>query len=153
MNRQNPYIIQIGENLDPLRLKSIVCIRDFLYRFFYGLLITIIGSIISYKISIYIPIGIILLFLFLGFDGFRNVRKILKSSPLMEITDILYGNQYEKIYVNNERLLNMIENMAGYDALLSFFSNYIKSQFRMFMIMIILIIIPCITMHIYNFVK
>lgn len=132
MNRQNPYVIQIIESMEPLKHlaieKSVVFTRNLIY----GFLVNVIFGVVFFSFWS-IPIY---LFLFLTqvFIMSMIYRFVMKHNPLAEITRIIYGNQYEKIYVNNEILLNMIEDIAFFKGMLHILGklcNYITYGFIM----------------------
>lgn len=128
LNRQNPYIIQITENMEPLRRKSLNAMTLFMRNSIIGFLMMGLGSLFSFSWMIMLILQIIW-----AYDvviGYQCIRKIMKSSPLSEITMIIYGNQYEKIYVNNERLLQMIQNMSAFDKSLDVITYYTSKQFK-----------------------
>lgn len=113
-NRANPYIVQINETTEPLRLKGIRNMAKFMRSSIAGLLITIILSF--FDISWKSRIIMIVFLVFCIVMGYLNMYKVLKISPLPRIIRILYGTQYEKIYVNNEELLKLIQQMSAYSS-------------------------------------
>lgn len=126
-NRDNPYIIQILENLEPLKSKTIESakafvkyeIMTFIFTIAFILYIRYIeGETYFFILGYWMIISIGTIFIFIS---------TYKRNPIPDITSIIYGNQYEKIYVNNERLLKMIEGMAAFDSRLSSFKQTAES--------------------------
>lgn len=141
-NRDNPYVIQLLESTESIELTSIKITREFVYT----VIVIILSGIFSLLIFL-IPFKfagilfpatatvVIVTILFL----YRILQEVLTSSPLREINQIVYGKQYERIYVNNERLLKLIQEVTNFKG-----KAYILSRvLRMFRI-ISLTIIPCV---------
>lgn len=120
-NRQNPYVIQIIESMEPLKHlaieKSVVFTRNLIY----GFLVNTIFGVLTFSLWS-IPFYLIL-FIVQMLSMSLIYRFVMKHNPLAEITRIIYGNQYEKIYVNNEILLNIIEDVAFFKGMLRVLGN------------------------------
>lgn len=144
MNRKNPYVIQLKENIEPARRKSIESVEFYLRHALYGLIIGTVGLILSFFVSLWLSGFIVIVYLYLTISGYKCLISIIKTSPLSEINDVIYGDQYEKIYVNNERLLKMIESVAAYNRAIDVTLKYIISQCKAFRFAIIFEIMVCI---------
>ena len=75
-------------------------------------------------------------------------KLVIETNPLDEVIRIIYGNEYEKIYVNNEKLLKLIEGIAAFKEKIRFLEKTFKINVRMsifesiFFILIRLLFIP-----------
>lgn len=141
-NRDNPYIIQLLESTESIELTSIKITREFVYT----VIVIILSGIFSLLIflmpfkfaGILFPATttvVIVTILFL----YRILQEVLTSSPLREINQIVYGKQYERIYVNNERLLKLIQEVTNFKG-----KAYILSRVLRMLRIISLTIIPCV---------
>lgn len=112
-NKENPYIIQISENIEPLKNQSMQASRIFTRNLIIGFLVSVLsGVLFFYPICIvaFIALWAINMIFVLG----SIFKYTMQRSPLPEIYRILYGSQYEKIYVNNEKLLQLIEAISSF---------------------------------------
>lgn len=141
LNRNNPYVIQLLESTESIELTSIKITREFVHT----VIVIILSGIVSLLIflmpmkfaGIIFPASstvVVMTILFL----YRILQEVLKSSPLREINQIVYGKQYERIYVNNERLLKLIQEVTSFEG-----KAYILSRIFKMLRKISIIIIPC----------
>lgn len=115
-NRQNPYVVQIIESMEPLKHKTLHASVIFTKYLIYSLFVSIAGCVMTFSVN-YIPF-FVLIFLCNIMVSSISFKRVISLNPIGEITRIIYGNQYEKIYVNNEVLLNIIEDIAFFKGML-----------------------------------
>lgn len=115
-NRQNPYVVQIIESMEPLKHKTLGTSVVFTKYLIYGILVATAGCVATFSVNhIHFFVLILLCGIMVSSISFKRVMSL---NPIGEITRIIYGNQYEKIYVNNEVLLNIIEDIAFFKGML-----------------------------------
>lgn len=138
-NKENPYIIQICENIEPLKVLAMDSARLFTRNLIIGFLVALCSSLLTvswvHAIIFLVVWGAEVLLTSLSF------RYTMQRNPLPEIMRILYGNQYEKIYVNNEKLLQLIEAIAAFKSNLLLLNKINKWAFFQLPIIMIPIVI------------
>lgn len=115
-NRQNPYVVQIIESMEPLKHKTLDASVIFTKYLIYGIFVSITGCVITFSVK-HIPFFVLILLCNIMVSSI-SFKRVMSLNPIGEITRIIYGNQYEKIYVNNEVLLNIIEDIAFFKGML-----------------------------------
>lgn len=126
-NRQNPYVVQIIENMEPLKHETMNTTITFIKYLIGGFFVSVIFCIASFSIqSIPYFVFIFLVDLIVSFLHFKMTMRI---NPIAEMTRIIYGNQYEKIFVNNEVLLNIIEDISYFKGMLNALNGSCKHMF------------------------
>ena len=115
-NRQNPYVVQIIESMEPLKHKTLDASVIFTKYLIYGIFVNITGCVITFSVK-HIPFFVLILLCNIMVSSI-SFKRVMSLNPIGEITRIIYGNQYEKIYVNNEVLLNIIEDIAFFKGML-----------------------------------
>ena len=126
-NRQNPYVVQIIENMEPLKHKTMNTTITFIKYLLGGFFVSVIFCIGSFSIQ-YIPFYVFI-FLVDLIVSFLHFKMTMEINPIAEMTRIIYGNQYEKIFVNNEVLLNIIEDISYFKGMLDSLSESCKHIF------------------------
>lgn len=118
LNKDNPYVIQLLESYESLELKSIRITREYVHT----VIVIILTALISLFIFLYplrfagiICPAILLVTVSTIIFLYKILQDVLNTSPLKEIRRIVYGNQYERIYVNNEKLLKLIQEVTRYE--------------------------------------
>ena len=127
LNRQNPYVIQLIENMEPLKHSAIQKSEKFTRNLINGFLVTISTCILCMEMRIILIYGLI--FLMYVMVTTLSFKATMEFNPLSEITRIIYGNQYEKIYVNNEALLKLIERVSYFKGALQVFEKVCNYSF------------------------
>lgn len=113
-NRENPYVIQIMENIDPMKEKALECTKMLIRTLIYESLMSFTCTLMFFGVW---PV----FFLCICFAITKIIsriyqwRLIMTANPLDEIVRIIYGSEYEKIYVNNEKLLKLIQAIAAFN--------------------------------------
>ena len=110
LNRQNPYIIKLCETIEPARAESVSATNQFVRNVAIAFLTTFLISIFLFNWRFILCLFCIQIAI--SAHEFIMLKYTISLSPLDEITSIIYGQQYEKIYVNNEKLLVLIEDIA-----------------------------------------
>lgn len=126
-NRQNPYVVQIIESMEPLKHKTLGTSVIFTKYLIYSILVSITGCVITFSVK-HIPFFVLILLCNIMVSSI-SFKRVMSLNPIGEITRIIYGNQYEKIYVNNEVLLNIIEDIAFFKGMLEILELTCKSIF------------------------
>lgn len=104
-NRNNTFVIIMKNRADELSTKMIAMIKSFIVISLCLLILSIV-SIFTIPNKI-IPDVSILFIILNGYYSFNMMR----SSSLKKVNDIIYGNAYSIIDVNNEDIFNVIENL------------------------------------------
>lgn len=148
LNRENPYIIQIIENIEPTQLKVVNTTKRFTQCIMTQILLSIAIVITCFSVE-----GLILL---IGYNvlsilsTYSYLKRGLMYSPLEEINRIIYGSQYERIYVNNEKLLQLIQQLSGFNTTMDFLINFFHRKMKNDIFMAILI---CVSHWLIKLVK
>jgi len=132
-NRQNPYVVQIMENIEPLAALTLETTKGFTINFILGSVVGALATVssIGFKIGCDKFICIYIAYVWIIVSLFKY---IMKRNPNAEATRIIYGNQYENIYVNNELLLELIEDMAGFKNSLIVFDEACRLMYKAYLI-------------------
>lgn len=112
-NRENPYVIQIMENIDPMKENALECTKLLIRTLILEGLMSITCAFSFFGIW---PMFILILYLMATriLSRVSQWKMVVSTNPLEEVIRIVYGNEYEKIYVNNEKLLKLIEGIAAF---------------------------------------
>lgn len=121
-NRENPYVIQIMETIGPMREKALECTKLLIRTLIYETLMSITCTLMYTGVWPVFFLCICLMTLKI-ISRIYQWKLVVGTNPLDEVTRIIYGNEYEKIYVNNEKLLKLIQAIAAFSEKVIFLSK------------------------------
>lgn len=104
-NKSNPFVIIMRDRADDLTRTSVSMVKDYIISIICAIIIGVMGIFIL-KTSIVLLITII-------FEVYNALilLKTLSSAELKRVDDIIYGNAYNVIDINNEELFSVIEDI------------------------------------------
>lgn len=109
-NRNNPFVIMCRYKSEELKNQMLNMTKEHLYT---GVTISVTLILLISECIIYcrytywfLLVGLILLIWYLL--SIRMLKKIINDSVYHEINSILYGNEYNIINVDNERLMDIL---------------------------------------------
>ena len=105
-NRQNPFMYLMEVKQDELQMKSEKALKCMIYMTilaFFELIVAIVCSIVFHTFYISIVSTIfVTIFIFL------EIRDCIKNAKNDEVDRMIFGDEFQYINLNNERLLSMI---------------------------------------------
>ena len=132
-NRENPYIIQIMENIDPMKEKALESTKLLIRTLLVESLMSILCAFSFFGMW---PMFILFMCMMIirALSRLRQWKIVVSTNPLDEIIRIIYGNEYEKIYVNNEKLLKLIEAIAAFKEKTKLLTRLFKASIQSTMV-------------------
>lgn len=128
-NRENPYVIQIMENVDPMKEKALECTKLLIRTLIYETLMSFTCTLMF--IGVWPVFFLCICFMITKIlSRIYQWKLVVSTNPVDEITRIIYGNEYEKIYVNNEKLLKLIQAIAAFNEKVVFLSKSFEGMVR-----------------------
>lgn len=141
-NKDNPYIIQLLESTESMELTSIRITREYVHTVIVIILsglISLLIFLLPFKFAGIVFPAILTVVIISIIFLYKLLHDVLVTSPVKEITQIVYGKQYERIYVNNERLLKLIQEVTKFEG-----KAHILSRILRYTRILSWTIIPCV---------
>jgi len=118
-NKSNPFIIIMRKRSGEVNQGAIQIIKTFIISSLWMVLMSIADGLILQELVI-----TIVTIIFILFEAFSIVN-VLKGSAMMDVNNIVYGDHYSVIDINNEDVLKIIEQMDYIKGQMSYIINSI----------------------------
>jgi hypothetical protein len=135
-NRLNPFIIKMRHNSDELN-KNVMSTIKLIFIAFAVYLISLILVILFGECSVF---SILFLTTPLLISGVL-LYNTMKLSEMRAIDDIIYGDEYKDIYVNNEKIDEIIGNLQKMNGRILLLHEYVMLQISVYFIVYVVIIL------------
>lgn len=106
-NQDNPFIIIMKDRAKDLEHKCVKTISDMIIGIIIAIVLILLSIFTIPDMRAYI---IFLIIMGEALDVY-NIYRVLKSSELAEVNNIIYGSEYAVITINNEHVLSVIEKI------------------------------------------
>lgn len=104
-NKDNPFIIIMKNRSSDVNRLSMNLIKTFIISSLCMLAISILGIVTLHSIIILIPTIIFILF------NAYLIINLVRGTEMKQVDQMIYGNQYSVIDINNEDVLKIIEQL------------------------------------------